>query len=66
MSKLNLKSGFHQILVAKSSQDYTTLISPLGKYRFTVMSFGLKNTPEIFQAIMDNTPTLQSVCHCLY
>ena len=28
LSKLNLKSGFHQILVAISSQDYTTFISP--------------------------------------
>ena len=28
LSKLDLKSGFHQIPVAKSSRDYTTFISP--------------------------------------
>ena len=55
LSNLDLKSGFHQIPVAKSSRDYTTFISPWGKYRFTVMPFGLKNAPSIFQTIMDNT-----------
>ena len=55
LSKLDLKSSFHQIPVAISSRDYTTFISPRGKYRFTVMPFGLKNAPAIFQTIMDNT-----------
>ena len=55
LSKLDLKSGFHLIPVAKSFRDYTTFISPWGKYRFTVMPFGLKNAPAIFQTIMDNT-----------
>ena len=55
LSKLDLKSRFHQIPVGKYSRDYTTFISPWGKYRFTVMPFGLKNAPAIFQTIMDNT-----------
>jgi len=48
LSKQDLKSSYHQVPVANSSQDYTRFILPWGKYRFTVMPFRLKNALTIF------------------
>jgi len=42
LSKLDLKSGFHQIPLAESSRDYSTFVNPWGKYHFTVMPFRFK------------------------
>ena len=54
LSKLDLQSGIHQTLLEEDSRDFTTFVTPWGKYRFTVMPFGLKNAPAVFQSIMDD------------
>ena len=51
LSKIDLTAGFHQILVDPASRDYTTFLSPRGKFRFIRMPFGLKNAPSHFQRI---------------
>ena len=62
ISKVDLTSGFHQIVVAQESRDFTTFLSPSGKYRFTRMPFGLKNAPSHFQRTMEKV--LQPVLDC--
>ena len=51
-SKLDANSGFWQISLAKSSQQLTTFITPLGRYHFTKMPFRISSAPEHFQKRM--------------
>ena len=53
-SYLDCKSGFWQIRLEKDSKPWTTFSCPCGLYEWNVMSFGLKNGPQIFQRMMDN------------
>lgn len=48
-SLLDLKSGFHQVGVEKSSIKYTSFVTPDGQWEYTKMPFGLKNAPSVFQ-----------------
>ena len=52
-SKLDAKSGFMQIQLDEESSKLTTFNTPLGRYRWLRLPFGLKCSPEIFQRIMD-------------
>ena len=52
-SKIDLKSGFWQIQMENSSIIWTAFTVPMGHYEWTVMPFGLKNAPAVFQQMMD-------------
>ncbi len=63
LSTLDLTSGFHQIEMSESSSELTTFVCPLGKYRYNRMSFGLKNAPATFQAVVAEVLTpVREVC----
>ena len=53
-SKLDARSGFHQIPLDKDSAKLTTFITPFGRYYFKRLPFGISSAPEIFQKLMEN------------
>lgn len=53
-SVLDAKSGFLQIELDEASSFLTTFNTPLGRFRWLRLPFGIKSAPEIFQHIMDH------------
>ena len=52
-SKLDAKSGFLQIRLDRKSSYLTTFNTPIGRFRWLRLPFGIKCSPEIYQRIMD-------------
>jgi len=52
-SKIDLRSGYHQILVKPEDVQKTTFRSPYGHYEYVVMSFWVANSPAIFMDYMN-------------
>ena len=53
LTKLDLAKGFYQVELEAEAQAKTAFVSPVGKFQFTCMPFGLRNALSTFQRLMD-------------
>ena len=52
-SKIDLRSGYYQILVKADDVQKTTFRSRYGHYEYVVMPFGVTNAPAVFMDYMN-------------
>jgi hypothetical protein len=61
---LDLRQGFHQVLMDQSSAAFTAFGTKSGTYRYTRLPFGVKNGPRYFQKVITDVlrPHLSNAC----
>ena len=60
ITKIDLTKGYYQVPLAPEDRHKSAFVTPMGKFEFTRMPFGLKGAPTTFQRLMDR---ILSPCH---
>ena len=53
-SSLDATSGYHQIVVDPESRKYLSFTTPIGRYQYKRLPFGVSNAPELYQKVMSH------------
>ncbi|OWY96985.1 reverse transcriptase [Phytophthora megakarya] len=51
---LDMASGFWAVTMTDRAREISAFITPFGLFEWGRMPFGLKNTPQIYQRLVDN------------
>jgi hypothetical protein len=51
--KIDLRSDYHQVRIKEENINKTTFKTRYGHYEFTVVPFGISNSPTIFMCLMN-------------
>jgi hypothetical protein len=52
-SKIDLRSGYHQMKIWPEDNFKTALVTQYGQYKYTIVSFGLTNAPAYLMNMMN-------------